>query len=242
LATRWVPLAELPEDVDANLVHSVEAALVLAMQRLIESRPHKFLGVQEALVLSHQLEAELPELDREMRQAAPLPRVAEVCRWLLEEGVSLRDLSGLAQALVDHAGKEKDTGQLVEKVRRALTDQITHQHTNAKGELAAVILSPELEEQLAASVRVSSKGSSLALPQIPKDSLLDQLTRAFQGKTVPGLTAVLLVHTPEIRPALRNLLKESDLAFHAVLSVDELRPNLNVMVVGEVDHSALSAR
>jgi hypothetical protein len=38
------------------------------------------------------------------------------------------------------------------------------------------------------------------------------------------------------------LLKESDLAFHAVLSVDELRPNLNVMVVGEVDHSALSAR
>jgi type III secretion protein V len=242
LPTRWVPLAELPDDIDPSLVHGVEAALVLAMQRLIESRPHKFLGVQEALVLSHQLEAELPELDREMRQAAPLPRVAEVCRWLLEEGVSLRDLSGLAQALVDHAGKEKDTGQLVEKVRRALTDQITHQYTNAKGELAAVILSPELEEQLAASVRVSSKGSSLALPQLPKDALIEQLTRAFQGKTVEGLTAVLLVHTPEIRPALRNLLKESDLAARAVLSVDELRANLNVLVVGEIDHSALGGR
>ena len=242
LNTRWVPVAELPDDMEPSLVHSPEAALVLAMQRLIESRPHKFVGVQEALVLSHQLEAELPELDREMRQAAPLPRVAEVCRWLLEEGVSLRDLSGLAQALVDHAGKEKDTGQLVEKVRRALSDQITHQHTNAKGQLAAVILSPELEEQLAASVRVSSKGSSLALPQLPKDALLEQLTRAFQGQMVEGLTAVLLVHTPSIRPALRNLLRESDLAGNAVLSVDELRPNLNVMVVGEVDHSALSAR
>ncbi len=242
LATRWVPVAELPGDLDPTWIHGPEAALVLAMRRLIENRPHKFIGVQEALVLSHQLEAELPELDREMRQAAPLPRVAEVCRWLLEEGVSLRDLSGLAQALVDHAAKEKDTGQLVEKVRRALSDQITHQHTNAKGELAAVILSPELEEQLAASVRVSSKGSNLALPQSPKDALLDQLTRAFQGKTVPGLTAVLLVHTPEIRPALRSLLKESGLFNRAVLSVDELRPNLNVMVVGEVDHAVLSAR
>lgn len=242
LVTRWVPVDELPEGIDPALVHNVEASLALSLQRLIENRPYKFLGVQEALVLSRQLEAELPELDREMRQAAPLPRMAEVCRWLLEEGVSLRNLSGLAQALVDYAAKEKDTGQLVEKVRRALTDQITHQHTNARGELAAVILSPELEEQLAASVRVSSKGSSLALPQIPKDALLDQLTRAFQGETVPGLTAVLLVHTPEIRPALRNLLKESALSVHAVLSVDELRPNLNVMVVGEVNHSALHAR
>ena len=239
LATRWVPMAELPQGIDPSLVHGPEAALVLAMRRLIEAGPHKFMGIQEALMLSQQLEAELPELDREMRQAAPLPRIAEVCRWLLEEGVSLRDLSGLAQALVDHAGKEKDTGQLVEKVRRALTDQITHQHTNAKGELAAVILSPELEEQLAASVRVSSKGSSLALPQIPKDALLDQLARAFQGKAVAGLRSVLLVHTPEIRPALRNLLKESDLAHHTVLSVEELRPNLNVMVVGEVDESTM---
>ena len=239
LATRWLLPADLPADIDASCIYSLEAALALAVQRIIETRPQKFLGIQEALVLSHQLEAELPELDREMRQVAPLPRVAEVCRALLEEGVSLRDLSGLARALVDHAGKEKDTVQLVEKVRRALTDQITHQHANAKGELAAVIISPELEEQLAASVRVSSRGSSLALPQGPKDALLRHLAAAFSARSVAGLTAVLLVHTPELRPALRNLLKDSDLSGRAALSVDELRPNLDVLVVGEIDADAL---
>jgi len=234
LATRWVPMDVVSDQWEPELVHELESALAFAMQRLIESRPHKFIGVQEALVLSHQLESELPELDKEMRQAAPLPRLAEVCRRLLEEGVSLRDLSGLAQALVDHAAKEKDTGQLVEKVRRALTDQITHQHTNAKGELAAVILTPELEEQLASSVRVSSRGSSLALPQGPKDALLADLGRAFTASAVPGLSAVLLVHVPEIRPALRSLLKESELFGRPVISVEELRPHLNVLVVGEV--------
>jgi type III secretion protein V len=239
LATHWVPQSALPGDIDESTLHGPEAALALALRRIIETRPHKFLGVQEALVLSRQLEAELPELEREMRQATPLPRLAEVCRWLLEEGVSLRDLPGLAQALVDHAGREKDTSQLVEKVRRALSDQITHQHTNARGELAAVIFSPDLEEQLSAAVRVSPRGSSLALPQAIKESLLGQIGRAFGGQGVAGLTSVLLVHTPEIRPALRTLLRESDLAGRSVLSVDELRPNLNVLVVGEVDQSAL---
>ncbi len=239
LQTRWVPQAQLPGDIDPSTIHSLEAALALALQRIIETRPQKFLGIQEALALARQLEAELPELEREMRQAAPLPRMAEVCRWLLEEGISLRDLSGLAQALVDHAAKEKDTPQLVEKVRRALSDQITHQHTNPQGELAAVILSPELEDQLAAGVRISAKGSHLALPQSIKETLLSQITQAFNAKGVSGLATVLLVHTPELRPALRNLLRESGLANRSVLSADELRANLNVLVVGEVDQSAL---
>jgi type III secretion protein V len=248
LGTRWVPQTETTGSIDPSTVHSLEAALALALQRTIETRAHQFIGVQEALVLAHQLESQLPELEREMRQSAPLPRVAEVCRMLLEEGISLRDLRdlrdlrGLAQALVDHANKEKDTPALVEKVRRALSDQITHQHTNTKGELAAVILSPELEEQLSAGVRVSTKGSSLALPQSIKEALLTKIGRALKGKGVPGLTTVLLVHTPEIRPALRALLRESDLSNATVLSVDELKPNLNVLVVGEVDQSVLSAQ
>jgi type III secretion protein V len=191
-------------------------------------------------VLANQLEAQLPELEREMRQSAPLPRVAEVCRMLLEEGISLRDLRGLAQALVDHASKEKDNQALVEKVRRALCDQITHQFTNAKGELAAVILSPEIEEQLSAGIRVSTKGSSLSLPQSIKEALLKQIERALKSKGVPGLTSVLLVHTPDIRPALRTLLKDSGLSLSPVLSADELRPNLNVLVIGEVNELSSS--
>jgi type III secretion protein V len=234
LSSQWTPAPAVPEGVDAAALHEPEAVLALALERLIDSRPHKFFGVQEALVLSQRLEAELPELEREMRQAVPLPRLAEIGRALLEEGISLSHLAAIAQALVDHAAREKDTSQLVEKVRRALSDQITHQHTNARGELAAVILSPDLEDRLAAAVRVSSRGSHLALPTTVKQSLLAAIGKTFHARSVPGLRTVLLVHTPEIRPALRTLLRESETADHAVLAVDELRPNLNVLVIGEV--------
>jgi type III secretion protein V len=239
LPTRWIAASD-PAAPEATVM-ALEPALALALRRLIESRPHRFVGVQEALILSMRLESEFPELDREMRQATPLPRLAEVCRRLLEEGLVLRDLPGLAQALVDHAGREKDTAQLVEKVRRAMSEQITHRYTNARGELAAVVLSPELEEQLAAAVRVSVRGPSLALPQTAKDGLLNQLGRVFSGKGVTGLSTVVLVHTPEVRPALRGLLSDSELSDRPVLSVDELRPNLNVLVVGDLDVGALAA-
>jgi type III secretory pathway component EscV len=238
LSTHWTPAPAVPESVEAD-AHEPEAVLALVLKRLIDMRPHKFFGVQEALVLSQRLEAELPELEREMRQAVQLPRLAEIGRALLEEGISLSHLAAIAQALVDHGAREKDTSQLVEKVRRALSDQITHQHTNARGELAAVILSPELEDQLAAAVRVSSRGTHLALPTTVKDSLLAAVGQAFQARSLPGLRAVMLVHTPEIRLALRALLRESEMGDRTVLAVDELRPNLNVLVIGEVAASVL---
>jgi type III secretory pathway component EscV len=103
-----------------------------------------------------------------------------------------------------------------------------------------VILSPELEEQLAAAVRVSTQGSNLALPQLAKEGLLSGFAQAFAHPDVNGLTSVLLVHTPEIRPALRGLLRDSDLSHRPVLSVDELRPHLNVLVVGEVGAAAMA--
>jgi type III secretion protein V len=241
LSSLWTPAPAVPEGVDTEALRELEAVLALVLERLIDTRPHKFFGVQEALMLSQRLEAELPELEREMRQAVPLPRVAEIGRALLEEGISLRHLATIAQALVDHAAREKDTSQLVEKVRRALSDQITHQHTNARGELAAVILSPELEDQLVAALRVSSRGSHLALPTTAKESLLAAVGEAFRARSVSGLRSVMLVHAPEIRLALRALLRESLAGDRAVLAVDELRPNLNVLVIGEVAASTLTS-
>jgi type III secretion protein V len=237
MATNWTPTERSAEGDHL----SIESALALSLQRVIETRAHKFIGVQEALVLSQRLEAELPELERELRQIVPLPRLAEVCRLLVEERVSLRDLSGLAQALVDNAAKEKDTPQLVEKVRRALADQISHQHSNAEQELAAVLLSPELEEQLAAAVRISSRGSQFALPPVARQGLVTQIERLLKKQHLPGLGNVLLVHTGEIRPALRALMRDAGFADWPVLSVDELRPNLHVRVLGDVELAALQA-
>jgi type III secretion protein V len=234
----------LAADGDAASGDAAELMLARAMGQLVAQHAHRFIGVQEALILTQWLESQLPELERELRQCTPLPRLAEVCRRLLLEGVPLRDLPGLAQGLVDHAAREKDTSALVEKLRQALGEQITHQHTSARGELAALVLAPELEEQLGAALRSSVQGSHLALPHAAREGLLQAMDSALARQQVPGLTAVLLVHTATLRPALGALLRESGLAGlsgRAVLSADELRANLNVLVVGEIEAEALRA-
>ncbi|MDT7836035.1 flagellar biosynthesis protein FlhA [Aquabacterium sp. OR-4] len=236
-----VPVLSLAFDSLEAANDGPEAALAQALRQVIEARASRFMGVQEALVLTQMLEAQMPELERELRQCTPLPRLAEVARRLLDEGVSLRDLPGLAQALVDHAAREKDTTALVEKVRQALGDQITHQHANAKGELAALVLAPELEDQLAAALRASVQGSHLALPHAAREGLLLAMAQAMARRQVPGLRTVLLVHTATLRPALRVLLRDSSLADRAVLCAGELRANLNVLVVDEIGPDSLAA-
>lgn len=232
-----VPVSQLALPAGAE---DAEAMLARAMRQVIEARAERFMGVQEALVLTQLLESQMPELERELRQSTPLPRLAEVARRLLAEGVPLRDLPGLAQALVDHAAREKDTGALVEKVRQALGEQITHQHTQNGGQLAALVLAPELEEQLAGSLRSSLQGSHLALPHAAREGLLQAMAAALARRQVPGLQAVLLVHTATLRPALHALLRDTPLAGRAVLSADELRANLEVLVVDEVGPDCLA--
>lgn len=243
LSTVWVSADEVTDgDGSKDDALSLEGSLAVLVRGVIESRPARFLGVQEAMVLMQQLEASFPQLERELRQAVPAPRLAEVGRRLLEERVSLHDLPQLAQALIDHAPREKDNAQLVERVRQALGEQLTHQYTNVRDELVAVILSPDLEDQLAGSLRVSSQGSSFALPQGAGEALVSGIARALEptsAAAAQGLRTVVLVHTPALRSALRALLRDRGQGEAAVLSAEELRPNLNVLVVSEIGSSAL---
>jgi len=102
-----------------------------------------------------------------------------------------------------------------------------------------VLLSPELEEQLAAAVRVSARGSQFALHPGARQGLLARIEQLLRARQLPGLVSVLPVHMAEIRPALRALLRDSGHANQPVLSVEELRPNLHVRVLGDVEPQVL---
>jgi type III secretion protein V len=235
--TRWV---DKDEAVDSL---SMEKWLALAVRRCVSDRPDRFMDVQAALTLTQELEASHPEMESELRQMVPLPRLAEVCRMLLAEGISLSDLTGLAQALIDHAGREKDSVALVDKVRVSLSEQVTDRfverlasdHASA-GTLRAVLLAPQLEDQLAASVRVSNKGHQLVVPLAFRSGFLAQVEQLQwnQWRQQFKREAVLLVHRAELRPALRSFLLSAGLGRVPVLCADELVPDVQVTVLADV--------
>ena len=90
-----------------------------------------------------------------------LGSVQGVLRGLLEEGVPVKDLVRIIEAITDQAATaSKDPDSLLEAARIALAPQIAAMF--AKGGTADVItLEPALEQSLAASLQLSERGRQL---------------------------------------------------------------------------------
>ncbi len=127
----------------------VDPAGVVAthLTEVVRNHSHELLGRREAQELidlaakSHSkvVEELIPHL-------LPLGEVIKVLRALLREGVSIRDIRTVLEAIADHAAQIKDANELAELVRQRLGRQITAAHLTPGGELHAMVLDPRAEE------------------------------------------------------------------------------------------------
>src|SRR5262249_18519582 len=94
---------------------------------LVRARAADFVGIAETQHLLDQLEQVAPAL---VRQTVPKPLgvslLADVLRRLVEEGVSIRDLRAILEALSSVATAEKDPLNLTEFVRGQLRRATTY--------------------------------------------------------------------------------------------------------------------
>jgi len=138
-----------------------------------------FLGIQETGGLLAQASVDYPDIVKEALRSIPLQNVAEILRNLIEEEVSIRNVRGILESLVQSAAHEKDTGNLTEFVRIALARQICHQHA-VNQNLNAIALEPSLEEKLLESVRASGGNRQLSLEPGQAESLRNALGVAIK--------------------------------------------------------------
>ena len=177
-----------------------------------------------------QLERAYPAL---VRHVVPKPvgltLLADVLRRLVEEGVSIRPLREVLEALALHAPTEKDPVTLTELVRGALRRQITHRYARG-GTLAVTLLDASIEDAVREAIQRTAAGSYLALsPDVARD-ILDAVKREIRLE--PGTDAVLLTQA-DVRRFVRRLV-EGDLPDLVVLSYQELAPEVVVQPLGRV--------
>lgn len=151
-----VPIAAgpLPEDPVVELGASIRDA--------VRRNAGLFIGAQDTTNMLTRASAEMPDIVKEVARALPLQRVAEVFRRLVGEGVSIRNMRDILEALAEISQREKDVHAVAEFTRVALRRQISHQ-VAPNGQLAAVMLQPALEEVLRKAIRVAAGVSQLAL-------------------------------------------------------------------------------
>jgi len=216
-------------------IQAMDTMQVLAHHLRLTLKRHarEFIGIQEVQFLLSQMQADYPDLITELQRVVPGQRVADVLQRLVSEGVSVRNLRTIAEALVDWGGKERDVVLLAEHVRTALKRQISHQFADRHQMLAAYLLSPEVEDIIRNGIRQTSMGSYLALDAEQTSNLLDRIT-----ETVGDLSAIsqkpVILTSMDIRRYVRKMIEES-LYEVAVLSYQELVPEINVQPLARIE-------
>jgi flagellar biosynthesis protein FlhA len=163
----------------------------------------------------------------------PLATLHRTLRALLTEGVPIRDLGAILETLAEHAPKVQQPELLTDLVRERLARSVARPHLR-DGQLHVVMLEASLEQTLQGAVQHTPSGSFLAV----EPTLLDRLVRAVQGAFGSAAGAregrvPVLLSGQAIRAPLRQLLARV-LPRIAVLSHNELPPDVHIVLAGEV--------
>lgn len=193
-----------------------------------------------------------PDLVRFALERYSLPKIALLCRELLTEGISIRDLRSILESLLAVNGTtdvdlnrfivffanpdalcpagarevgELAPSQLADFVRSSLKRYISYKYTRGGNTLVVYLMDPAIERRV------------IAIPERPLTVAEHENLRAAIGAEVGNLPAktiapVLLTNF-DVRRALRKII-ERDFPWLAVVSYQELSADLNIQPIARI--------
>lgn len=207
--------------------------LAYHLSKVLHDQAADFVGLQETQNLLDKMEEDYDVLVKEIQRVVPTTRVADVFQRLVAEGLSIRDLPTILEALIEWGQKESDIILLTEYVRMGMSRYISHQYAGPQNLLAAYMLDPDLEETIRAAVRQTSGGSYLSLdPKTAKQVVTE--VRHVVGELRGRAQRPVLLTSMDIRRFVRKLI-EDDLPNLPVLSYQELTPKVSVQPLGQIN-------
>ena len=238
-----IRLQDIPMARGHALVHSratesplqdPEEVIARHLHRVLRQYGHMFVGIQETHVLLDELRTTHPHLVREVVPHLISPvLLADILQRLAREGISLRPMGDILEALAKSSRGEPDAGTLAESVRRALHRHITFKYSDPDGNVGVFFLDAMIEETVREAMRKTSVGTHLALePELSSD-----IVQAVKT-AVADVPSPVILTASDIRPHLRGLLENTQ-PLVAVLAHQELTPDAKLRTLGRISVGAL---
>jgi len=229
LDTVWIDPGQREEAQSLGYtVVDASTVIVTHLSQVLKSNAAKFLGHDEVQKLLDSLSAVAPKLVESLiPDLLPLGTVLRVMQNLLEEGVSVKDVRSIAEALASGAAKSQDPDALTGYARAALARSIFNEINGLTEELEVMCLAPELEQILHESVGGVQSGGGLE-PNLA-ERMLTQIGENTAVMEAEGKPPVLLVAST-FRLWLSRLLRSNNPGLH-VLAYEEIPPEKRIKVV-----------
>ena len=199
----WVARADRAR-AEAMGLTLVDAASVVTthVSELLRRNAHELVGRQETQELLGLVGRDAPKLVEDVVPGTiTLGDLVRVVRGLLREGLSVRDLRTVLEAVADAAPRSKDPGYLVEAARRRLARQITARAAGGDGAIRALTLDRATEDTLRATLGAADGEAALA-PDVETARRLVASLEASASRLAAAGSPVVVLAPPDLRRPL----------------------------------------
>ncbi|MBI1902250.1 MAG: flagellar biosynthesis protein FlhA [Planctomycetia bacterium] len=214
----------------------VEAVTVLTthLSEVVRSHADELLTRDATRHLMDELKKSSPAVVEELvPKHLSLADVQQILQMLLREGVPVRQLGTILEALGDHASRGgKDPVFLVEQARHRLSRVLCSRYRDADKKLYVVTLDPLLEERIRAAAEFTEKGLFIRMSPQAVQTTCERIAKELEKLASRGRPNVLLVG-PHIRPAVWQLAARR-IRKLVVLSYNEITRDTQIESVGLV--------
>jgi flagellar biosynthesis protein FlhA len=232
LPARWI--AENDKDraeVNGYTVIDAPSVLVTHLTEVLKKIAGELLSRDDVKSLLDNLKKSAPAVvDELVPSQLGVGQIQRVLATLLKEGVAIRNLQTILEALADAVAETKDPQKLTEQVRARLARTIVEPHLDPQGTLHAAFLDPDLEKSLAEALAGNDGLANLQAGFL--GTFVDRTAEALAAMARSGRDPVLVT-----RAALRPFLADAIAGVipnAAVLSYQETGPAKKVETVQRI--------
>ena len=237
LAARWVPMEyRVQAEIGGNTVVDRSTLIVTHLAEVVRRRAGRLLGRTDVKMLLDGVRASDPQVIDDLTAAGVTTgEVQRVLAGLLNDGIPIRDLVRILEAVGERARVQHTAEALIEAARSELGAAITSALA-VDGRLYAIIIAPSSESRLLSGLRSIDGITQLELLPSESDALVSQLSTISNEMNIRNTPAVLVCSAP-LRSALSGLVKLMVPGL-GVVSYAEIGDHLEIEVVGNVDITA----
>ncbi len=234
LPATWVE-ARLREEAAIRGYTVVDPATVLSthLSETLKSNVAELLSYADVKKLLADLPAEQARLvDDIVPSQISVSGIQRVLQQLLQERISIRDLSTILEGIAEAVGHSRSTQMIAEHVRARLARQICAQHTAPGGYLPLISLSPAWEQAFLESLVGDGDDKRLAMAPSKLQEFVILVRDGFEDAARKGELPVLMT-SPLARPYVRSIV-ERFRAHTTVMSQAEVHPRVRLKTVGQI--------
>ncbi|WP_097304481.1 EscV/YscV/HrcV family type III secretion system export apparatus protein [Pseudomonas chlororaphis] len=213
------------------VLHRDQARVTHCLSLVMDRYAADFIGVQETRFLMDSMENSHAELVKEVQRQMPIGRIADVLQRLVGEGVSIRDLRSILEALTEWSPREKDPIMLTEYVRVALRRHIATRYRGNQAWISGWMIGDGIEGLVRESIRQTAAGSYSTLEATQNQAIIEGI-RERVGDGDPR--RAVLITAIDVRRFVRKIVEREYSGLH-VLSFQELGDEVELRVIGNID-------